>query len=208
MIKNFIVLAAMSGVPGSNMDYLYDVRQVSSAFPPTLQDIASKLPEGTQAKDSDLITYAHEGTHFLARGTSDRHGLYLNRGLRIYLPIPNIPTAELFRAIPLEDRGTIYETYRRQGMHSYWKSRPTMVIDEWVAYTNGSIVRTELGIKQRKETDVHSATMGKYTWHLIRLSKQVDGFPYKELVSFARWNEDRCRRSISDWSTLFDKTFE
>jgi hypothetical protein len=178
----------------------------NTGMPPTLLDIASRLPPATDARHSDPITYAHEGSHFLCKGKDNQHGLYLGNGCIVYVNIPPIKTARLFAAIPPSERGQIYDTYRKQGMHSYWIDRPTMVADEWLAYTHGSMVRKELGIASRSETDRFCAIMANYTWHLIRLSREKD-IDVTDLVEFCRWNESRCRNTIKDWHILFNKEF-
>lgn len=178
----------------------------NSKMPPTLLDIASRLPPNTGAKDSDLITYAHEGSHFLCKGKDDKHGLYLGDGRIVYINIPSIKTARLFASIPSAERGQIYETYRKQGMHSYWIDRPTMVADEWLAYTHGSMVRKELGIASRSETERFCAIMANYTWHLVRLAKEKN-IDVSDLEEFCEWNESRCKDTIDDWHLLFNKQF-
>lgn len=177
-------------------------------FPATLQDIAARLPTNTPARDADLITYSHEGSHFLSKWRDGWHGVYVGQGMRIYLPTPPVLTAEVFSVVPEAERGTIYETYRQQGATQYWQTQPLMVVDEWVAYTHGSMTRRELQIPTRQESDRHCATMAGYVWHLHRLAKAKPGYPINDLTQFCRWNAERCRRFIPDWGKLFTKTFD
>lgn len=176
-------------------------------FPSTLTDIASRLPEDTKAKEADLITYAHEGSHFLSRYKPHQHGIYILGGKRIYLDIPDLPIKELFIHIPDADRGIIYDTYKRQSESQYWADRPTMVLDEWIAYTHGSMVRKELALEGRSETDRFCAIMATYCWHLIRLLDDK-GKNTRELKQFCRWNEKRCSITINHWDRLFTKDFD
>ena len=208
MLAELLVLLGESMVGAAEVEYVSRLWNPPASFPDTLSDIAGRLPMATDAKDSDLITYAHEGSHFLSKGRDGWHGIYVGHGLRIYVPIPPIPTAELFSVIPEAERGSIYHTYRQQGESEYWQTRPTMVLDEWVAYTHGSMVRRELKLEIRQESDRHCATMAGYAWHLHRLAKREAGYPINELRAFCRWNEDRCRRFIPDWPKMFTKTFD
>ena len=194
-----------------NSEFIKEVEvqtRPNSGFPEILQDIASRLPSNTDAKDSDLVTFSHEGTHFLSRSSiADKHAIYIGKGYKIYLPIPPLKTADLFRKIPINERGKIYETYRRQGSHYYWKTRPTMVIEEWVSYTHGSIARQQLQLATRSETDRFCAIMANYSWHLIQLAEKIDYEDLQPLKDFCAWNNDRCIKTIPDWQILFNKQF-
>lgn len=188
-------------------EYVGSIWSPPGTLPATLRDVAGRLPINTDAKHEDLITYTHEGTHFLAMVKDGRHGIYVGNGLRIYLSIPNILTAELFRSIPLEERGVIYDTYRKQGENEYWVDKPTMVIDEWVAYTHGSMVRKESGVINRVESDKYCAILANYTWHLIELAKsrKID---VTDIILFSMWNNERCIATVDNWDSLFVKKFE
>jgi len=192
----------------AEVDYCPVISSPPAGFPPVLSDIASRLPEGTDAQDPDLVTFAHEGSHFLGAGRAGYHGLYAGNGIRIYLPTPPVLTAQVFAAIPESERGSIYETYRRQGESEYWLAQPLMVVDEWVAYTHGSIARREMDLPNRRDSDRHCAQMANYAWHLHRLAKERPHYPIKDLTLFLRWNDERCRRCIPDWGKLFVKTFD
>lgn len=208
MIGELLLLFGEATAGAAELEYVAKLWSPPAEFPATLADIASRLPANTQAKDSDLITYAHEGTHFLSRGKEWKHGLYAGNGIRIFIPTPPVMTAEVFAAIPAAERGKIYETYRQQGTSFYWAPQPLMLVDEWVAYTHGSLARRELGIPTRQESDRYCAEMGTYVWHLHRLAKAKPEYPIAELTAFCRWNEERCRSFIPEWRKMFNKTFD
>lgn len=208
MLAELLVVFGETLAGGAEVEYLPFVWEPPVSFPATLRDIAGRLPKTTDARDADLVTYAHEGSHFLSKGRDGWHGIYIGQGLRLYVPVPPVSTDELFSVVPVEERGSIYETYRQQGATEYWRLRPTMVLDEWVAYTHGSMARQELRLEIRQETDRHCATMATYSWHLLRLARREPAFPINELRDFCRWNDDRCRRFIPDWRRLFTKTFD
>ena len=168
-----------------------------SGFPPTLMDIASRLPPDTDAREPDLITYAHEGNHFLCRGRPGYHAIYIGAGRRWEIPTPPLVTEEVFAAIPQHRRNsaaskTLYSTYLKQGQGEYWSRQPLMILDEWRAYTVGSLTRQELGIKARKETVAHTQTFSCYADVLYKLSKELDGYDSREMQEFCRWNLEQC----------------
>lgn len=166
-----------------------------ASFPPTLRDIASRLQADTAAKEPDLITYAHEGQHFLCKGRPGRHCIYIGNGRRWEIPTPPLATEEVFAAIPKDMRGTsLYRTYLSQGRSEYWARQPLMVLDEWRAYTVGSHTRQELGIAQREETVRHMETFAIYAKVLYDLAGEIDGYDRSELQAFCRWNLDECRK--------------
>lgn len=208
MLTYLLCLFSEAAAGAAEVEYVGRLWHPPQAFPPTLQDIAGRLPMATPAKDADLVTYSHEGSHFLSRGKEGFHGLYIGNGIRVFLPTPPILTAEVFAAVPEEERGDIYETYRRQGESEYWIAQPLMVVDEWVAYTHGSLARRELALPTRQESDRYCATMGTYVWHLHRLAKARPDYPIKDLTEFCRWNDERCRTFIPEWDRLFRKKFE
>ena len=208
MIAELLLLFGEATAGAAELEYVAKLWSPPAEFPPTLADIAGRLPSNTQAKDADLITYAHEGSHFLSRGKESFHGVYAGNGLRIFIPTPPVLTAEVFAAIPTVERGNIYETYRQQGATAYWAPQPLMLVDEWVAYTHGSLARRELGIPTRQESDRYCAEMGNYVWHLHRLAKAKPAYPIAELTAFCRWNEERCRTFIPEWRKMFTKTFD
>lgn len=163
---------------------------------PTLVDIAGRLPRHTDARDSDLITYAHEGNHFLCHGTAGGHAIYIGRGRRWEIPTPPIQTEAVFAAIPHAHRTSIYQTYLRQGQTPYWRDQPLMILDEWRAYTVGSKARQELGETARAETVRHMETFARYADVLYRMAGEAEGYDITEMREFCRWNLGECRRVL------------
>jgi hypothetical protein len=191
----------------AEVDYLPRVWNPPVSYPATLRDVASRLPVNTPAKEPDLVTYAHEGAHFLCRGAPGFHGIYVGHGVRIYVPTPPLRTSEVFAAIPNEHRGTIYETYRRQGMAEGWRNQPLMILDEWNAYITGCRTRAELGIKERGETITHCVTFARYSKKLYDMAKDCDDYAVTDLRNFCRNQLDRCRECIPEWDSLCDVQF-
>lgn len=174
-------------------------------FPPALRDIASRLPRDTDARDADLITYAHEGSHFLCRGKPGYHCVYIGGGRRWEIPTPPLVTEEVFASIPEQYRTSIYPIYLRQGQHEYWATQPLMILDEWRAYTVGSLVRQELGLKTRAETVAHAMTMARFSKQLHTMAKEIPDYDMTELTKFCRWNLGECERIAGfDTEVRFD----
>jgi hypothetical protein len=166
-----------------------------SSFPPTLRDVASRLPANTAAREPDLITYAHEANHFLCKGKPGYHCIYIGNGKRWEIPTPPLTTEEVFAAIPKDLRGTtLYRTYLSQGRSEYWARQPLMILDEWRAYTVGSHTRQELGQVTREETVRHMETFTVYARVLCDLAEEVEGYDTAELLAFCRWNLAECRK--------------
>jgi hypothetical protein len=203
----FSLLLMEAGALGAEVEFVHPVSPTPAAFPPALADIARRLPSDTAASEPDLVTFAHEGTHFLCRGKAGFHGLYIGNGLRVFIPTPPLLTAEVFAAIPAEDRGSIYETYRQQGATEYWSIQPLMLLDEWAAYTSGSITRGELKLATRQESDRYCAEMATYAWHLWRLAKALPQYDSRDLTEFCRWNEERCSLHVPGWKAMFTREF-
>jgi hypothetical protein len=197
-----------ASVVGADLEYVPGIWAPPASYPATLRDIAGRLPERTDAKDPDLITYAHEGNHFLCRGKAGYHGVYVGNGLRIFLPTPPLVTANVLLAVPEHKRGTIFQTYLSQSRSDYWAAQPLMILDEWAAYIAGSKARSELLMTQRRESTVHCATFATYAETLCRLARDCDGYPVGELRTFCKWQLARCREIIPDWDQLSDVTFD
>lgn len=172
-------------------------------FPPGLRDIASRLPRDTDARDADLITYAHEGSHFLCRGKPGFHCVYIGGGRRWEIPTPPLVTEEVFARIPEKYRTSIYPIYLRQGKDEYWASQPLMILDEWRAYTVGSQTRRAIRVAARRETITHMETFTQYAKVLYELAKEREGYDITEMRDFCRWNLDECR-SVPGFQTDVD----
>jgi hypothetical protein len=179
-----------------------------SGWPPTLRDVASRLPRNTSAADPDLITYTHEANHFLCKGKPGFHGVYVGSGRRWEIPTPPLVTEEVFARIPEARRGTVYLTYLTQGQHEYWHRQPLMILDEWRAYTVGSRARAEMRMTKRAETVRHMATFAGYAEVLYRLAKELEGYDVTELREFCRWNMEECRAIVPRWDEVCDARFD
>ena len=201
-------LVAEPALAAAELEYVPRIWEPPASFPAILRDVAGRLPPDSDARETDLITWTHEGTHFLSKGKPGYHGVYVGNGLRWYVPTPPITTAAVFAAIPADERGSIYDTYLRQGQSEYWQSQPLMILDEWNAYLSGSTARNQLTVANRKETTVHCATLAAWAATLYRMAKDVPEYPITELKTFCDWQLDRCRGAIPDWDQLTGARFD
>lgn len=175
-----------------------------AGFPAILRDVACRLPQNTDARDADLITYTHEATHFLSKWREGHHGIYILDGYRHFIPTPPLITAQVLGSVPAHKRGAIYDTYLRQGKTEYWITQPLMILDEWNAYTHGSIARRQMSLASRQETDVHCHTFAGYAAVLYRLAKDCPGYDSTELQRYCRWNLDRCKATVPEMTWDFE----
>jgi hypothetical protein len=190
-VRAFLLALCASVAVGEDLPILWTPPQ---GFPPTLRDIASRLPRDTDAREPCLITYAHEGNHFLCRGKPGYHCIYVGAGRRWEIPTPPLTTEEVFARFPKELRGTsLYRIYLRQGQTEYWHAQPLMILDEWRAYTVGSQTRQESGIDSRAESVRHMETFTAYAKVLYDLAKEIEGYDMTELRGFCRWNLAQCK---------------
>lgn len=201
-------LVAEPVLAAAELEYVPKLWEPPAGFPAALRDAAGRLPPDSDAREPDLITWTHEATHFLCRGRPGFHGIYVGNGLRWYVPTPPITTAAVFAAIPPAERGSIYETYLRQGQTEYWQAQPLMILDEWNAYLSGAIARREMAALNRAETTLHCATMANYAAVMYRMAKEHKAYPIRELQTFCLWQLDRCREAIPDWDQLTKAKFD
>jgi hypothetical protein len=173
-------------------------------WPPILRDVASRLPRHTDAKDADLITYVHEGTHFLSRWRAGGHCVYVLDGARWCISTPPLQTETVLSAVPAEVRGSIYQTYLKQARTEYWRDQPLMIVDEWNAYAHGGIARRQIGTTSRSETNVYSWHFAQYARVLVRLARDCEGYDSAELRRFCNWNLARCRENAPELDWDFD----
>ncbi len=115
----------------------------------TLADIDSQLQAGHIYRDADFVTWAHETTHGInsrIRQEFNQPGLnafYVTGGKAMVLREPRFRKRDVAALVPSQLRGRCFALYLAGQME--WDDCPLYLLDEWVAYTNGSIVGRELG---------------------------------------------------------------
>jgi hypothetical protein len=120
----------------------------------TLADIESHMPDGHIYKDNDKITWGHETTHGYHSKLRQKHKafcLYLLNDKCALIKQPNITLEDVANKIPQSLRGRSYELYMVE-QRKYWNDEPLYVLDEWICYKHGAMIRSELKIQYRQET--------------------------------------------------------
>lgn len=165
----------------------------------TLNDIESHMPAGHQyAFPSMPMTWAHETTHGINsrirmahRGRPRKNGFYCLQDRAVVLVEPNVRLSQVAPQVPRSLRGPSYQLYFLQNGRS-WDDTPTYLIDEWVAYTNGTSCGQEVGedgwwyeLLQAHNFSVYCVTMASV---VVEKDPTYDA---SEMRDFIRWNIER-----------------
>ncbi len=153
-------------------------------------DIESHLPAGHPYRDSDLITWVHEGTHGInaqLRNEFRRPGFYIlnNRAVLLNKEL-NTTLAQVAQLVPVSLRGDVYNLYLIQSRR-WWNNEPSYIFDEFVAYTNGAECRRQLQIPDRKETVTYAIEMCVYSTCVPYAARSKD----TQVRSFLIWQIKR-----------------
>jgi hypothetical protein len=112
-----------------------------------------------------------------------------NKAAIINEPKTTISTAAAL--VPQSLRGPVYSLYMVQQATS-WNNTPLYIFDEWVAYTNGSACRLDLGIQERSETVSQMLEFDVYATALAMAVKKNDSsYDDKQFKAFLMWNIER-----------------
>jgi hypothetical protein len=161
-------------------------------------DIESRLPHKHPCRDEDLVTWVHEGTHYLNSRVGEEHGrpgFYLTEGRAVLLEQPDLTLKQIADYIPEHDRRTIYDTYLVK-QRQWWDDRPLYLLDEWVAYGNGTACRKSLNKtgKERIDTVRFALEMEVYVRYMARLAaKDPEYQGIDDLNNFIEWHSKRVR---------------
>jgi len=154
---------------------------------PVVTDIESHLPASHPYRDRDLVTWVHEGSHGIAgqlRNLYHCPGFYVLRDRAVLLQEPNTTLSAVAARVPASLRGRGYNLYLIQQQH-YFQDQPTYILDEWVAYTNGSEARARLSLQARGET---VESMMEFIPYALCLPMDP------QLKAFVRWQIERAVR--------------
>jgi hypothetical protein len=172
-----------------------------------LSDIESHMPANHIYRDSDKITWAHESTHGLASyirqkystagyvaligdkevfKSADRiNGFYVLNDRAVTLHEPQGTLTDVANAVPRELRGDVYNLYLKKAASS-WNNEPLYLLDEFVAYTNGSATRADLKIAGRAETVRYMMEFALYAICVLKATKCDD-----DVKIFTKWQLER-----------------
>lgn len=169
-----------------------------------LADIESRMPAGHHyAFPSMPMTWGHETTHGLNSNLRMRNPgcnvLYVMAGKACVIREPKGRLSAIARLIPPKLRGPSFQLYLVE-QQRYWECEPTYLLDEWVAYVNGSFVGREV-----KENGWHYELLQaiNFTIYSIAMANAICGsdpqYDHTQLRAFIQYNADR---TLKIWSEL------
>jgi hypothetical protein len=173
-----------------------EIRQ-SNTGSAILDGIEKRMPQShVYQNPGDRGNWVHEGTHGLNSrlrvATREQDNvLYVLDGKACYLSEPNLRLRDIIPYIPGDCRGGGYQLYLQQQLQS-WDDTPTYVLDEWVAYTNGSAYVNESGGSEYLCYE-RMIEFNAYATALV-LAVQAKDPNYKDkdkLIQFVAWNIER-----------------
>ncbi len=124
--------------------------RTSRNWGPALQDIMNHEAPGDNDSYDDMITLGHETTHGInswvrnrmSQGSKRANGYYLMNNKAALVEEPNMRKSQIAPFVPRSLRNSRYDMYVTG--QSGWDDMPTYIMDEWVAYINGSIAGVDL----------------------------------------------------------------
>ena len=170
----------------------------------TLNDIESHIQTNHAYRFPSMpMTWAHETTHGINAnirnrffgGKPVRTGFYCldDRCVLIDEPV-GTRLSRFVSKIPAVLRGPSYDLYLRQQLR-YWDSHPLYILDEWVAYTNGTACGQEV-----KEDGWFYELLQAHNFcvYAIFMAKQIEedcpDYDQTQLKAFIVWNTQRVFR--------------
>ena len=120
----------------------------------------------------------------------DGFGLDVKLGFAAVIVEPPTTIRAAAAKVPQSLRGGVYNLYMVQQAGS-WNDTPLYIFDEWVAYTNGSEVRKDLGITGRAETVTYMMEFNVYSMSLAMVVKEKGGYDDTQFKAFLMWNMER-----------------
>lgn len=189
---------------------------------PVLADIDSHMPRNHEYRDSDPVTWGHETTHGINTNgrnlaTSGNNAFYVLEDRMAFIHEPPLTIADIEPLVPPTFRGTLYRDYiskigreelrKRHGVTNAedWDGQPLYILDEWVAYTNGTAVAVDLSSlgwkEKRSDTVSNMLIFCAYATALLQAVERFTdpawdharSYPDKgKLIAFVEWNLARC----------------
>ena len=165
---------------------------------PQVVDIERRLPAKHDYYHEDPVTWVHEGTHYINSQVTreeGKQGLYLLDGRAVILRSPNLTLEQVAAAIPEKDRRTTYKTYLIE-QRQWFNKEPLYLLNEWVAYGNGTACRKSLSKTGRDRIDTvrFALEMEVYVRHMADLARRDLSYKgMEQLDDFILWHSNRIR---------------
>ena len=168
-----------------------------------LGDIESHLNDHHPYKDSDVMTWAHEGTHgvnSLARNyMPDYNCMYTLDDNMFVAKEPKFLLSTLAKSIPQELRGEIYKTYLLDSQR-WWNDCPLYILDELSAYINGHMVgiqlHTQVNSSRLEHNFIFAIEMLGYCAILVKMTKNDP-----ELICFMKYATEGIKIWLHNFNT-------
>ncbi len=203
--------------PGSQVEWISFPAQKSlrdASWGNVLTDIENHLPEsmGTQYRDRDKITWAHETTHGIhshlnntlnEMGSREYYCLYVLDNKVAKIKQPKITIQQVAGTIPPGLRKSRYQLYLVQ-QAAAWGKEPIYIWDEWVAYVNGADCGVELQKKKLYDPGKQDSVWGclefnVYAVYVAIAQKKLDPtYDNKRMLEFLAYNLERSMKIYND----------
>lgn len=166
-----------------------------------LGDLESHMPNGHHYTDKNKLSWAHQVSHGInAKIRNDPsnldgyNGFYVLQDRSFLLKEPEISIRDIALFVPSSLRGPSFDLYFNE-QSSIWNDRPLYLIDEWVAFANGSDAGRELNINGWYYELLQAHNFNIYCMCLA-LVVQRDCSDYRDtdLKEFIMWNVERVFR--------------
>lgn len=166
-----------------------------------LEEVRTRLNgrENSTYRSSDLINYAHEGTHGLnskmrnAMGGAGWNSFYVGGGFCVVLKEPRITINMVAQRVPSNLRTGQYQLYL-VSQAGAWNDHPLYILDEWSAYCNGTQCANEMGIDYGG-TDRFMMEFVEFSRILVAVVKERDPnySDMENLTNFVEWQTIRSK---------------
>lgn len=206
--------------PGSQVQWITYPAQKNlsdASWGNVLTDIENHLPKekGTQYRDRDKTTWAHETTHGIHSAINEIYfksghiyGLYVLNDKAAIITQPKTTITQVAAMIPASLRKSRYQLYL-VSQRRYWDAEPLYLYDEWIAYTNGVTAGIELdqkGIaKYANKNDFLFSIIefDVYALYVCMAAKKYDpSYDAKQLLEFTAWNLQRTMNLYAEGSKI------
>lgn len=198
--------------PGDKVRWIkYPAKQSynNSGFGPVLLDIERHIDPSHKGayRDQDLLTWGHETTHGINSdirnnlGKPGQNGFYCLEDCALVLNEPKLTITKVAPLVPRAVRGGRYQLYLVQ-QTSGWNDMPTYIMDEWVAYINGTSVGADQlknGLHVRDNTSDDAIAPMEFTYYALALCsavKKYDPDYFRTNPDFAEFVAFNIRRSV------------
>lgn len=169
-----------------------------------LQDIESRMPANHGYEFSDPMTWAHETSHGISSRLRMQHGagcnvFYCLDGKAFVVREPKGSLWNAGSLVPQSLRGNSFQLYFGE-QRRYWDDTPTYVLDEWNAYTNGSLCGQELDVNGWHYELLQAIQFSVYAIAVAKSISETDpNYDHTALRAFIAWNSER---TMSIWRSL------